>query len=64
MTRFSRTNGKSTNLKKPFTIGTYLFIERNAGKMTAKNIAAVLHRPVSQVHTAARKLGVSLEMSA
>lgn len=62
MTRFSRTNGKATKLNKPFTGGTFAFIARKAGKMTAKNIANVLHRPVTQVYTAARKMGLSLSV--
>lgn len=58
--RYSRTNGMATRLDKPLTDGSYEFIFRNAGLMSAKSIAAILHRPVNQVYSAARKLGVSL----
>jgi hypothetical protein len=57
--RFSRKNGMRTNLSKPMTIGSYLYIERNFNKMTMKNMANVLHRPVSQVRKAARQLGLN-----
>lgn len=63
-TRFSRTNGKATRLSKPFTTGSVMFVINNAGKITAKNIAEILHRPVSQVRTVARKYGVSLSVNA
>lgn len=62
-TRFSYVNGKATKLTKPFTGGTYAFIVRKAGKMSAASIAAVLHRPVTQIRSAARKLGVSLTVN-
>lgn len=60
MKRFSTTNGKATILTKPLTTGSYQFIYRNAGKMSAKSIANILHRPVQTVYAAARKIGVSL----
>lgn len=59
MKRFSSTNGMATVLTKPLTFGSYNYIAANAGYMTAKSIANVLHRPVTQVYAAARKLGVS-----
>ena len=57
--RFSRVNGMSTKLNKPFTAGSYAYIADKAGELTAQAIANVLHRPVGQVRVAARKLGVS-----
>jgi hypothetical protein len=58
--RYSNVNGKATKLSKPLTGGSYAFIVRKAGTMSAKNIAAILHRPVQTVVAAARRLGVTL----
>jgi hypothetical protein len=60
MKKFSTVNGKATKLSKPLTAGSYAFIVRKAGKMSAKSIAAILHRPVQTVHAAARRLGITL----
>lgn len=56
---FSRVNGKATKLSKPLTTGSYLFIVRNANRLSAKSIAAILHRPIQTVYAAAKKLGVT-----
>ena len=61
--RFSRVNGKATRLSKPLTLGSMKFIVANAGKMSAENIANILHRPVSTVRSAARRVGVSLALN-
>lgn len=63
MKKFSTINGKSTNLTKPFTFGSVGFIVEKAGTMSATSIAAILHRPVTQVYSIARKIGVSLEFN-
>lgn len=63
MKRFSNVNGKATKLNKELTIGSIDFIIRNAGKLSAKNIASILHRPVKTVQSAASRLGVSLRLS-
>ena len=54
--------GISTRYGKPLTRGSVDFIARNAGKMTTKSIASVLHRPVRTVKSVASKLGVSLRV--
>lgn len=63
MKRLSSINGKATKLNKELTIGTVEFIIRKAGKMSAKNIAAVIHRPVKTVQSVASRFGVSLRLS-
>jgi hypothetical protein len=63
MKRFSNVNGKATNLNKPLTVGTVEFILNNAGTMSAKNIASIIHRPVKTVQSVASRLGVSLRLS-
>lgn len=60
--RLSKVNGKSTVLNKPLTQGSLEFIIKNAGKMTAKNIASVIHRPVKTVQSVASRFGVSLRL--
>ena len=62
-TRFSNVNGKATRLNKKLTVGSVEFILNNAGKMSAKNIAAVIHRPVKTVQNVASRFGVSLRLS-
>ena len=62
MKRFSKVNGKATKLNKKLTNGTVNFIIENAGKMSAKNIAAVIHRPVKTVQNVASRFGVSLRL--
>jgi len=54
--------GKNTRNGKPLTQGSVNFIARNAGKMTTKSMASVLHRPVQTVKSVALKLGVSLRV--
>lgn len=54
--RFSTTNGTSTNLSKPLTVGSVSYIKRNVGKMSLKAIANVLHRPISQVRKVADRV--------
>lgn len=63
MKRFSNVNGKATKLSKELTVGSLEFIINNAGTMTAKNIAAILHRPVKTVQSAASRFGISLRVS-
>ena len=62
MKRFSNVNGKATKLSKELTVGSLEFIINNAGKMTAKNIAAILHRPVKTVQSVASRFGISLRV--
>ena len=54
--------GDATTNGKPFTVGSLNFIKANAGKLPAKSIANILHRPVQAVQGQARKLGVSLSV--
>jgi hypothetical protein len=61
--RFSKVNGKATRLNKKLTVGTLDFIITNAGKMSAKSIAAIIHRPVKTVQSVASRFGVSLRLS-
>ncbi len=62
MKNFSKINGKATRLKKPLTFGTVHFILKNAGKLTSKNIAAIIHRPIKTVQSVASRFGVSLKL--
>ena len=62
MKKLSKVNGKATNLNKPLTFGTVEFILNNAGKMSANNIAAVIHRPVKTVRNVASRFGISLQV--
>lgn len=55
-------NGKTTRSNKPVTFGTVDFILRNAGKVSAKNIAAIIHRPIKTVQSVASRFGVSLKL--
>jgi len=55
-------SGTSTRNGKPLTRGSVNYIARNAGKMSTKAIASVLHRPVQTVKSVALKLGVSLRV--
>ena len=61
-TRFSNVNGKSTRLNKKLTIGTIEFIVQKAGKLSAKSIAAIIHRPLKTVQSVASRFGVSLRL--
>lgn len=54
--------GKNTRNGKRLTQGSVEFIARNAGKMSTKAMASVLHRPVQTVKSVALKLGVSLKV--
>lgn len=60
--RLSNVNGKATKLKKPLTPGTVDFIVTNAGVLTAKSIASIIHRPVKTVQSVASRFGVSLRV--
>jgi hypothetical protein len=62
MKRFSNVNGKATKLNKPLTAGTVDFIVANAGNISAKSIAAIIHRPVKTVQGVASRLGISLRV--
>ncbi len=62
MKRFSNVNGKATKLSKELTAGSLNFIIENAGKITASNIAAILHRPVKTVQSVASRFGISLKV--
>jgi hypothetical protein len=55
-------NGKTTRSNKPVTFGTVDFIIRNAGKVSAKNIASIIHRPIKTVQSVASRFGVSLKL--
>lgn len=63
MTTTTLTTGTVTRNGKPLTQGSVNFIARNAGKMTTKAIASVLHRPIQTVKSVALKLGVSLKVN-
>jgi hypothetical protein len=63
MNRFSNVNGKATRLSKKLTVGTVEFIIKKAGKIPAKSIAAIIHRPVKTVQSVASRFGVSLRLS-
>ena len=63
MKKFSNVNGKATKMNKPLTTGTVEFIIENAGRMKAKNIAAIIHRPLKTVQSVASRFGVSLRVS-
>jgi hypothetical protein len=63
MKRFSNVNGKATKLGKPLTNGSIDFIVFNAGRISAKNIANILHRPLKTVQSVASRFGVSLKLS-
>ena len=62
MKKFSNVNGKATRLNKKLTVGSVEFILTNAGKLTAKNIAAIIHRPIKTVQSVASRLGLSLKV--
>lgn len=62
MKKFSNVNGKATRLNKKLTEGTLNFILNKAGFMSAKDIAAVIHRPVKTVQSVASRFGVSLKL--
>jgi hypothetical protein len=61
--RFSNVNGKSTKVGKKLTTGSVDFIIRKAGKIPGKSIAAILHRPLKTVQSAASLVGVSLRLN-
>jgi hypothetical protein len=54
--------GESTTSGKPFTEGSLNFIVKNAGKISAKSIANILHRSVNSVYAQGRKLGVAQKL--
>lgn len=60
--RWSTVNGKSTKAGKKLTKGSVDFIVKNAGKMSGRNIANILHRPLKTVQTVAARAGVSLKV--
>jgi hypothetical protein len=63
MKRFSKVNGKATKWNKKLTTGTVEFIVSKAGKLSAKSIAAIIHRPLKTVQSVASRFGVSLRLS-
>jgi hypothetical protein len=63
MKRFSNVNGKATKVGKKLTTGSIDFIVRKAGKIPAKSIAAILHRPLKTVQSVASLVGVSLRLN-
>ena len=60
--RQSTVNGKSTKSGKKLTKGSVDFIVKNAGKMSGRSIANILHRPLKTVQTVAARAGVSLKV--
>jgi len=60
--RLSSVNGKATKSGKKLTPGSVEFIVKNAGKMTGRSIANILHRPLKTVQTVAARVGVSLKV--
>lgn len=60
--RLSTVNGKATRLGKKLTQGSVDFIVRNAGKMSGRSIANILHRPLKTVQSVASRVGVSLKV--
>lgn len=55
-------NGTNTRTGKKFTSGSVNFLTSNAGKMSAKSIANILHRTEKSVRRKAEKLGLSLKV--
>jgi hypothetical protein len=60
--RLSTVNGKATKVGKKLTKGSVDFIVRNAGKMSGRSIANILHRPLKTVQSVASRVGVSLKI--
>lgn len=60
--RLSTVNGKSTRLGKKLTQGSVDFIVKNAGRMSGRSIANILHRPLKTVQSVASRAGVSLKV--
>ena len=60
--RLSTVNGKATKTGKKLTQGSVNFIVKNAGKMSGRSIANILHRPLKTVQTVAARAGVSLKV--
>jgi hypothetical protein len=60
--RLSTVNGKATKMGKKLTQGSVDFIVKNAGKMTGRSIANVLHRSLKTVQSVASRAGVSLKL--
>ena len=56
-------NGTNTRKGKAFTSGTVSFIVTNAGKMTVKNMAKVLHRTEKSIRRKAERLGIKLKVN-
>jgi hypothetical protein len=59
MLRPSWYSGTATKRNKPFTSGSLEYIKANAGKMSAKAIAAVLHRSVYSVSSKIKAMGLA-----
>jgi len=55
--------GKLVTRGTVFSTNSVRFLEKNAGKMSARSIAAVLHRTEKSVRRKAEKLGLSLRLS-
>ena len=60
--RMSSVNGKATKSGKKLTQGSVDFIVKNAGKMSGRSIANILHRPLTTVKTVAARAGLSLRV--
>jgi hypothetical protein len=60
--RLSGVNGMSTKLGKKLTKGSVDFIVSNAGKLSGRSIANILHRPLKTIQSVAHRNGVSLKV--
>jgi hypothetical protein len=60
--KMSTVNGKATKSGKKLTQGSVDFIVKNAGKMTGRSMANILHRPLKTVQSVASRAGVSLKV--
>jgi hypothetical protein len=59
----STKNGTATRRNKKLTKGSVNFIVKNAGKLSGRAIANILHRPLKTVQSVAHRNGVSLKVS-
>lgn len=58
----SKINGTATKSGKKLTKGSVDFIIANAGKLSGRAIANILHRPIKTVQSVAHRNGVSLKI--
>lgn len=58
----SKSNGTATRRNKKLTSGSVSFIVKNAGKMSGRAIANILHRPLKTVQSVASRNRVSLKV--